>query len=290
MSTPDVPPNGSEPPREPEQGDQPSPTPRRPAPRYGQYAPGYEHGQQQTPQGQNQYGQQPAYGQNQYGQQPPYGQPPQYGQQPPYPQNQYGQPWQQPPYGQPPYGQNPYGQPPYGQVPGFGLPGADEQRRAVRTASILMFVTAAAEVVVSAFVIATILTMPASMLHDMFNQVSSATGRTGLSFAEFQQAIRIFLYLAIACVIVNAAVLVLCGVFLPKGKRWARTVGAVFLCLTVGSFFAASIYALITIAVAVAAMVLLFRPAVTAFLDSRNQIANTYSTPKGPTFGNPYGQ
>lgn len=250
MSTPDVPPNGSEHPAEPEQGNQPSGPTGRPAPRYGQYAPGYENGHQQ---------------------------PPQYGQQPP----AYGQPWQQP---------SPYGQPQYGQFPGFGVPSPDEQRTAVRRASILLFVTAAAEVVISAFVIATILNLPTSTLRDMFNQISSATGTSSISFVEFQQAIRAFLYFAIGCVIVNAAVLVLCGVFLPRGKRWARTVGTIFLCLTIGSFFAASIYALVTIALAVAAIVLLFRPAVTAFLNARNQFKNPYTTPKGPTFGNPYGQ
>ncbi|BCT77408.1 hypothetical protein SCMU_32500 [Sinomonas cyclohexanicum] len=288
MSTPDVPPNGSEHPAEPEQGNQPAGPTGRPAPRYGQYAPGHGNEPQQPPQ----YGQQPpAYGQQppQYGQQPPaYGQqPPQYGQQP----QQYGQPWQQPaPYGQAPYGQYQYGQAPYGQAPGFNVPGPDEQRTAVRRASILMFATAAAEVVISAFVITTILNMPTSTLRDMFNQVSSAAGTSAISFAEFQQAIRTFLYFAIGCVIVNAAVIVLCGVFLARGKRWARTVGTVFLCLTLGSFFAASIYALVTIALAVASVVLLFRPAVTAFLNSRNQFANPYTTPKGPTFGNPYGQ
>lgn len=263
MSTPDVPPNGSQQPgpEDAERGDQPSGPAERPAPRYGQYAPGYGPAAQQPPA----YGQQPpAYGQ----QAPAYGQlPPAYGQQ----SGMYG--------------------PPTGYAgPAFGAPGPQVQRSAVRRASILLLTTAAAEVVISAFVVTMILNLPTSTLHELFTQVSSAAGTSAITFAEFEQAIRTFLYLALAAAVVNAAMLVLCGVFLPKGKRWARTLGTVFLCLTVGSFFAGSLYALVTIALAVASIALLFRPGVSAFLNAQNQFANPYTTPKGPTFGNPYGQ
>ncbi|MDQ4492044.1 hypothetical protein RBS60_17725 [Sinomonas sp. ASV486] len=298
MSTPDVPPNGSE---QPEEGapthrpsepqdtqgsrQEPSAPAGRPAPRYGQYAPGFEPNAQQQP---------PAYGQPQYGQ-PPYGQqqPPAHGQ-PNYGQPQYGQ--QPPAYGQPQYGQPPYGQqPPYSPQPptygyggpGYGAPGPEAQQAAVRRASLLLFVTAAVEVVIGFIATMAELNLPASALRDLFNRAGGA--QAGITFEQFRQIISTFVWVAMSGAVVNAIVLVLCGVFLSRGRRWARVLGTVFLCLTILAFFAGGLFSLLTMALAVASMVMMFRPAVTAFLNANNQFANPY-TPKGPTFGNPYGQ
>ncbi|AMM33915.1 hypothetical protein SA2016_3252 [Sinomonas atrocyanea] len=289
MSTPPVPPNGAEQhhgdqkpgpeqagPGQAGPGDQGGPA-ARPAPRYGQYAPGFGEGQQPPAYGQQQppaYGQQPGYGQQQppaYGQQPPaYGQQPGYGQ-----QGGYGQPWQQP------------AAPGYG-APGFGAPSPEAQRTAVRRASLLIFITAAAEVVIGFFATFVTLNTPTSALRNLFDDAGGAS--SGITFEQFRQIISTFVWLAMAGVVVNAAVLVLCGVFLMRGRRWARILGTVFLCLTLGAFLAGGVFSLITIGLAVASVVLLFRPAVTAFLAAQNQFANPYTTPKGPTFGNPYGQ
>ncbi|MDQ0258992.1 hypothetical protein [Sinomonas atrocyanea] len=290
MSTPPVPPNGAE----QHHGDQqPGPEqagqgqagqrpgqgqPGRPAPKYGQYAPGYGEAQQQAP----------AYGQQQpptYGQQ----QPPAYGQQQP---PAYGQAWQQPGapgYGAPGYGPQGYGAPGYGpQGYGTPAPGPDAQRTAVRRASLLIFITAAAEVVIGLFATLVTLNTPTSALRTLFNDAGGAS--SGITFEQFRQIISTFVWLALAGVVVNAVVLVLCGVFLMRGRKWARTLGTVFLCLTLGAFLAGGVFSLITIGLAVASIVLLFRPAVTAFLTAQNQFANPYTPPKGPTFGNPYGQ
>jgi hypothetical protein len=273
-------------------GDQGGPA-ARPAPRYGQYAPGFGDGQQPPVYGQQPgygqpggygqkppaYGQQAGYGQQGgYGQQPPaYGQQGAYGQQPaPYGQQAgYGQPWQQP------------GAPGYG-APGFGAPGPEAQRTAVRRASLLVFITAAAEVVIGFVATLVTLNTPTSALRNLFDDAGGAS--SGITFEQFRQIISTFVWLAMAGVVVNAAVLVLCGVFLMRGRRWARILGTVFLCLTLGAFLAGGVFSLITIGLAVASIVLLFRPAVTAFLAAQNQFANPYTTPKGPTFGNPYGQ
>jgi hypothetical protein len=301
MSTPPVPPNGAEQPHEGQPGEAQPEEKReqsRPAPRYGQYAPGYSGGPQQpSPYGQPGPGQPPAYGQPGYGQQPPgygqqgpgygqqgpgYGQqPPVYGQQPPVYGQQgpgYGQPWQQP---------GAYGAPGYG-APAYGAPGPDAQRSAVRKASILLFATAAAEVVIG--LVATLVTLntPASALREVFNQAGGST--SGITFEQFRQIMSTFVWFAMAGVVVNAVVLVLCGVFLARGRRWARTLGTVFLCLTLGAFFAGGVFSLITIGLAIASIALMFRPGVSAFLAAQNQFDNPYSTPKGPTFGNPYGQ
>lgn len=250
----------------------------RPAPRYGQYAPGHQAAPQQQP---GAYGQPPAYGQQPpvYGQQPgAYGQPPAYGQQP----GAYGQ--QPPAYGQQPA----YGQPPAYGTPGFGAPGPEAQRSAVRRASLLLFATAAAEVVIGFFATLITLGTPTSALRNLFNDAGGAS--SGITFEQFRQIINTFVWFAMAGVVVNAAVLVLCGVFLMRGRRWARTLGTVFLCLTLGAFFAGGVFSLITIGLAIASVVLLFRPAVSAFLAAQNPFTNPYTTPKGPTFGNPYGQ
>lgn len=273
MSTPSFPP-GSEQPERRETGDsggQPSGNPSeqgpgaagRPAPRYGQYAPGHE-GQQPPQYGQPQFGQQPQYGQ----------QPPQYGQQPP----QYGQGQ----YSQPAY------PPPYGTTAGFGAPSPQQQRSAVRSASVLLFATAAVELVIAVLATIVALAIPADALRELYDQASGSS--SGMSFAQFRQFISGFVWFALACVVVNAAVLVVCGIFLPKGRRWARTTGTIFLCLTIGSVFSGGLFALVTIALAVAAIVALFRSPVTAFLAAQNQFANPYSGPKGPSLGNPYGQ
>jgi hypothetical protein len=240
-------------------GDQGAPG-ARPAPRYGQYAPGFGEGQQPPASGQ----------QGGYGQQPPaYGQ-----------QGGYGQPWQQPAvpgYGAPGYG-----------APGYGAPSPEAQRTAVRRASLLVFITAAAEVLIGLFATLATLNTPTSALRNLFDNAGGAS--SGITFEQFHQIISTFVWLAMAGVVVNAAVLVLCGVFLMRGRRWARILGTVFLCLTLGAFLAGGFFSLITIGLAVASIVLLFRPAVTAFLAAQNQFANPYTTPKGPTFGNPYGQ
>ncbi|GAB3278718.1 hypothetical protein GCM10027449_18950 [Sinomonas notoginsengisoli] len=276
MSTPDVPPNGSqqpgpeEPPqREPgaqgsqARGQQQDPEGRtgRPAPRYGQYAPGYDGSGQQPP----------AHGQPGAG----------YGQQ--------GQGYGQQPWQQPSYGQSQWQQPGmYGSAPGYGVPGPQEQRSAVRKASILLFATAAAEVVIGFFATMVTLNTPTGALRDLFNQAGGAS--SGISFEQFRQILGTLVWFAVAGAVVNAIVLVLCGVFLSRGRRWARALGTVFLCLTLGAFFSGGLFSLITIGLAVAGVVTMFRPGVTAFLNAKNSFANPYNTPKGPTFGNPYGQ
>jgi hypothetical protein len=178
--------------------------------------------------------------------------------------------------------------PPYGTSAGFAAPTPEQQRSAVRTASTLLFATAGAELVIA--IIATIVTLaiPADTLRDMYEQAGGAS--SGMPFPAFQQFISGFVWFALVCVAVNAAILVACGLALPKGRRWARTAGTVFLCLTIGSVMAGGFFALITIALAIASIVYLFRPPVTAFLAAQNQFANPYSGPKGPTLGNPYGQ
>lgn len=267
----------------------------RPAPRYGQYAPGYGDTQQQPPPHGQQppaYGQPwqqpgaPGYGAQGYGA-PGQQQPPAYGQQQP---PAYGQPWQQPGtqgYGAPGYGAQGYGAPGSG-AQGYGAPGPEAQRKAVRRASLMVFITAAAEVVIGFFATLVTLNTPTSALRSLFNDAGGAS--SGITFEQFRQIISTFVWLAMAGVVVNAVVLVLCGVFLVRGRRWARILGTVFLCLTLGAFLAGGVFSLITIGLAIASIVLLFRPEVTAFLTAQNQFANPYTTPKGPTFGNPYGQ
>lgn len=244
----------------------------RPAPRYGQYAP-------QPPQ----YGQQPP----QYGQSG--SQPPQYGQagsQPP----QY-QPGPQPPqYGQPGYGQ--FGQGPFGQrQPGYGPPtlgpAGPAPQTAVRNASLMLILTAVAEVVIAAITTAVLLSLSDDDLQSMLEQMGGAA--SGVTFEQLRTVMDTFVWFVLVCVIINAAVLVLCAVFLRRGQRWARTVGTVFLCLTLGSIIGGSVFALITIALAITTIVLLFRPPVTAFLAGKDGFAGPYP-PRGPSLGNPYGQ
>ena len=110
-----------------------------------------------------------------------------------------------------------------------------------------------------------------------------------MTFEQLRSVMDAFVWFVLVCVIINAAVLVLCAVFLPRGRLWARTLGTVFLCLTSGSIVGGSIFALITIGLAIATIVLLFRPPVTAFLAGQDGFTNPY-TPGGPTLGNPYGQ
>ena len=242
----------------------------RPAPRYGQYAP-------QPPQS-GQPGQQPP----QYGQQPPqYGQP---GQQPP----QFGQ--QPPQYGSP--GSGPFGQGAFGQAQqGYGQPGyagvGPSPQGAVRTASFMLILTAAAEIVIAAFTTAVLLGLSDDELRSAFEQMGGAA--SGVTFEQLRSIMDAFVWFVLVCVIINAAVLVLCAVFLRRGKRWARTLGTVFLCLTLGSIIGGSIFALITIALAITTIVLLFRPPVTAYLAGKDGFAGPYP-PRGPSLGNPYGQ
>ena len=257
----------------------------RSAPRFGQYAPGQQGPQygQQTPQ----YGQQtPQYGQQapQYGQQTP-----QYGQQAP----QYGQ--QGPQYGQPGYGQ--YGQPTpqYGQ-PGYGQPGGyngywappqDAQRKGVAVAFWLIIATAIVEVVLGILGLA--INMSNVRAFRTIYDEQTAGRPAAFTFEEFRSLLLTFLWTSFAGAIVNAAVLVLCAVFLRKGRRWARTLGTVFLSLTVFNFIVSGFFALITVAIAIVTIVMLFRPPVTAFLNAHNTFANPYDGPPR-SFGNPYGQ
>ena len=151
----------------------------------------------------------------------------------------------------------------------------------------MLILTAVAEVVISAFTSAMLLSLPDDELRSVFEQAGGAA--TGVTFEQLRSAMDAFVWFVLACVIVNAAVLVLCAVFLRKGRRWARTLGTVFLCLTLGSIVGGSIFALITIALAIATIVLLFRPPVTAFLAGQDGFTGPY-TPRGPSLGNPYGQ
>lgn len=238
----------------------------RSAPRYGQYAPG-----QQPPQ----HGQGPQYGQApQYGQ---YGQPPQYG--------------QQPPYGQPPQYSQQYGQSPYGQQTGYNTywtPPQEVQQKAVMVAFWLVIATAVIEVVLAIVgILAVSNTTALRSLFDQFNEQASST-RT-LNFQEFQRLIVTVMWVLFAGAVVNATLLVVSAIFLRRGRRWARILGTVVLALTIFSFFNAGVLALITVALAIASIVMLFRPGVTAFLNAHNTFANPYAGPPR-SFGNPYGQ
>lgn len=248
----------------------PEPKEPRPAPRYGEYAPG----QQAPPYGQPHYGQQPPYGQ-----QAPYGQPPQYG--------QYGQ---APQYGQQPqYGQPPYGQPAqqYGQPAGYWAPPQEAQRKAVTVAFWLLIATAVVEVLMGIFGLAVNMSN-LSAFRTIYDE-QTAGQPTQISFEEFRSVLVTVLWAAFVGAIVNAAILVVSAIFLQRGRRWARTLGTVFLALTIFSFVVSGLFALITVALAVASIVLLFRPGVTAYLNAHNTFANPYTGPPR-SFGNPYGQ
>ncbi|WP_415855613.1 hypothetical protein [Sinomonas sp. G460-2] len=300
----------------PQQPDEPqTPAPHepegsRPAPRYGQYAPGHEpqSGQPQPGQPQPGQSQSPQYGQApQYGQQP---QPPQYGQAP-----QYGQQPQQPQYGQPPqygrapqYGQQPQ-QPQYGQAPQYGhapqygqaaqynqpaqygsgygapVPSAAAQQSGVNVAFWLLIATAAVEAVLAIFGLAI---NSAVDLRAMFTEQTSSRS-TAITYEQFHQIILTVLWIVFVGALVNAAVLGLCAAFLRRGRRWARILGTVFLCLSVLSVLSSGLFALITIALAIVTIIMLFRPTVSAYIAAHNAFANPYTEPPR-TFGNPYGQ
>jgi hypothetical protein len=250
----------------------------RSAPRYGQYAPGPQPPQsgQQAPPQYGQYGPPPQYGQ--------YGQPPQYG--------QYGQPPQYGQYGQPPQYSQQYGQPPYGQQGGYNTywtPPQEAQQKAVMLAFWLVIATAVLEVVLAIVgILAVSNTAALRSLFDQFNEQAGTTTRT-LTFQEFQSLIVTVMWVLFAGAVVNAALLVVSAIFVRRGRRWARILGTVVLALTIFSFFNAGVLALITVALAIASIVMLFRPGVTAFLNAHNTFANPYSGPPR-SFGNPYGQ
>lgn len=291
-------------PQQPEEPQNPAPhepESPRPAPKYGQYAPGHEpqagnppYGQQQPQQGEPpRYGQ-PAQGQPPQGQPPQYGQalPPQYGQQPQYGQGggQYGQPqYGQSQYGQPQYGQSQYGQGnQYGQAQhGAPTPGAAAQQSGVNVAFWLLIATAAVEVVLAIVGLMAAMNSTAD-LQTMFDQQTSTRG-TGMTFEDFHRIVITVLWIVFVGALVNAAILVLCAVFLRRGRRWSRILGTIFLCLTVLSFLSSGLFALVTVALAIVTIVMLFRGTVSAFIAGQNTFANPYTDPP-QSFGNPYGR
>lgn len=279
MSTPQQPDEPQNPaPHEPE-----SP---RPAPKYGQYAPGHEPQAGNPPYApqQPQQGEPPRYGQGAQGQppqgQPAQGQPPQYGQGGgQYGQSQYGQSQ----YGQSQFGQSQFGQPQYGAP----TPGAAAQQSGVNVAFWLLIATAAVEVVLAIVGLMAAMNSTAD-LQTMFDQQTSTRG-TGMTFDDFHRIVITVLWIVFVGALVNAAILVLCAVFLRRGRRWSRILGTIFLCLTVLSFLSSGLFALVTVALAIVTIVMLFRRTVSAFIAGQNTFANPYTDPP-QSFGNPYGR
>jgi hypothetical protein len=151
----------------------------------------------------------------------------------------------------------------------------------------LMIATAVVEVLMGIFGLAVNMSN-VSAFRTIYNE-QTAGQPTQISFEEFRTVLVGVLWAAFVGAIVNAAILVVSAIFLQRGRRWARTLGTVFLALTIFSFVVSGLFALITVGLAVASIVLLFRPGVTAYLNAHNTFANPYAGPPR-SFGNPYGQ
>jgi len=232
-------------------------------PKYGQNPPQY--GQQS-----GQYGQDaPRYGQNapQYGQNPPgYGQQPgPYGQgTPAYGQNasQYGQYGQQPgPYGYQSAQPGQYSYPSSQPQPGV----APSRPREVTIAFWLIIAAAVFTAIEIIFSLATMDTLLASLADDP--AVRDALAQTGGEISEEQFMDMMGGMAGVVLVIVG---LIMIGLYLmvafgvKAGKNWARITGTVFAALSLLGLFPFGFHSR-TVLLGVAAIVLLFLPAATAY-------------------------
>ncbi|UKA74746.1 Yip1 family protein [Arthrobacter sp. FW306-07-I] len=260
MSTPPVPPPGSEDPRTSpgQSGNDQSGA----QPRYGQNA--------------------PQYGQNapQYGSQPPAA--PQYGQNAPqYGQNapQYGS--QAPGYGQSQFGQSPYGQSPYGQYPSEQpQPAGSNGIPQLVNISFWLLIASAAIFVIGMLLGLTQLDDP--QFRQLFEQQMQSSG-TDISYDSIKSVIAGTL---VVFAIIGAALYLLVAFFIRKGKNWARILGTVFAALSIFGLFGVPSLGTLGTVLGIVAIVLLYLPAAAPYFRKQQPFANPYSG----GFGNPYGR
>lgn len=280
MSTPPVqPPN----PNEPESGGKP------PAPRYGENAPQFGQPTPPAPQ----YGQNtpeptppaPQYGENapQYGQNAPqYGGPgspaPQYGQNPP----AYGQnPPQAPAYGQQPFGQQ-YGQSPYAQYPSE-QPVATGSNGVPQMVNISFWLLIAAGVIFVISMLVGIGQLDDPLMRSTFEEAMRSGGAAGeVPYESIKDVIAGTL---VTFAIIGAALYALVAIFVRKGKNWARILGTVFAALSIFGLFQVPNIGTLGTLMGIAAIVLLYLPAVAPYFRKQQPFANPYGQP-----GNPYGR
>ncbi len=293
MSTPPVPPPGSEDPRTSngQSGNDQSGSQQSGAqpPRYGQNAPQYGQNAPQYGQNQPQYGSQPPaapqYGQNapQYGQnQPQYGsQGSQYGQNasqaPGYGQSQSGQSQ----FGQSQFGQSPYGQSPYGQYPSE-QPQPAGSNGVPQLVNISFWLLIASAVIFVAGMLMGLSQLDSPELRQLFEQQMRTSG-TDISYDSMKSFIAGTL---VVFAILGAALYLLVAFFIRKGKNWARILGTVFAALSIFGLFGVLSIATLGTVLGIVAIVLLYLPAAAPYFRKQQPFANPYSG----GFGNPYGR
>ncbi|ACL41056.1 conserved hypothetical protein [Pseudarthrobacter chlorophenolicus A6] len=277
MSTPPVPPPGSNDPRSGSSdsgspntnGDAGNQPPRfgENAPQYGQNAPQYGQNAPQQGQGQPQYGQNaPQYGQNA----PQQGQ--QYGQ-------GYGQQFGQNPPGGQQFGQSPYGQSPYPseQPQPAGSNGVPQ----LVNISFWLLLAAAAIFVISMLTGLGQLNDP--VFRQTFEDQMESSGATGVTYDDVQGFIGGTL---VVFAILGAGLYFLVAFFVRKGKNWARILGTVFAGLSVFGLFGIPTIGTLGTVLGIAAIVLLYLPASAPYFRKQQPFANPY----GGGFGSPYGR
>ena len=284
MSTPPVPPPGSEDPRN-SSGQSGNDQSGAQPPRYGQNAPQYGQNAPQYGQNQPQYGSQqppaaPQYGQNapQYGQNAP-----QYGSQ----GSQYGQNAPQVPgYGQPQSGQSQYGQSPYGQSPYGQYPSEQPQpagsNGVPQLVNISFWLLIASGVIFVIGMILGLTQLDSPELRQLFEQQMRSSG-TDISYDSMKSFIAGTL---VVFGIIGAALYLLVAFFIRKGRNWARILGTVFAALSIFGLFGVPSIGTLGTVLGIVAIVLLYLPAAAPYFRKQQPFANPYSG----GFGNPYGR
>ena len=283
MSTPPVPPPGSEDPRN-SNGQSGNDQPGAQPPRYGQNAPQYGQNAPQYGQNQPQYGSQPPaapqYGQNapQYGQNAP-----QYGSQ----GSQYGQNASQAPgYGQPQNGQSQYGQAPYGQSPYGQYPSEQPQpagsNGVPQLVNISFWLLIASGVIFVIGMILGLTQLDSPELRQLFEQQMRSSG-TDISYDSMKSFIAGTL---VVFAIIGVALYLLVAFFVRKGRNWARILGTVFAALSIFGLFGVPSIGTLGTVLGIVAIVLLYLPAAAPYFRKQQPFANPYSG----GFGNPYGR
>ncbi|MDQ0767800.1 hypothetical protein QF031_000549 [Pseudarthrobacter defluvii] len=273
MSTPPVPPPGSQDPHSSngQSGNDQSGSQQSGAqpPRYGQNAPQY---------GQNA----PQYGQNQppYGSQPPAA--PQYGQNAPQ-GSQYGQNgFQAPGYGQPQGSESPYGQSPYGGQYPSEQPQAAGSNGVPQLVNISFWLLIASAVIFVVGMLLGLTQLDDPQFRQLFEQQVRSSG-TDVSYDSIKSVIAGTL---VVFAIIGAALYLLVAFFIRKGKNWARILGTVFAALSIFGLFGVPSIGTLGTVLGIVAIVLLYLPAAAPYFRKQQPFANPYSG----GFGNPYGR
>lgn len=155
-----------------------------------------------------------------------------------------------------------------------------EQNAGVTVAMILMVATAASGMAVSG--VSSLMNagiLDPATLREEFDSVEAGVFS---SFEQFRSMVLFFVWTPLVVVVLTGSALIACAIKVRAGRLWARPIGVVSLCLVAlvllpDLFLYFDVLVLVVVALAVAAWIALYRPAVSAYLSYANLDANAKS-------------